>query len=116
MKKLTILFSGVSHLLYGILSLTVPFYNSEFIRYGFEDFRWMIGGTQIVFGICLLLGLRFYNLRLLSSLGLALLMAGALATRMAIGDGFMASAPALVYLAVNLYILTNTLKHKKWDI
>jgi hypothetical protein len=32
---------------------------------------------------------------------------------MAIGDGFMASAPALVYLAVNLYILTNTLKHKK---
>jgi hypothetical protein len=28
----------------------------------------------------------------------------------------MASAPALVYLAVNLYILTNTLKHKKWDI
>jgi hypothetical protein len=28
----------------------------------------------------------------------------------------MASAPAFVYLAFNLYILTNTLKHKKWDI
>ena len=113
MKKITILFSGASHLLYGILSITVPFYKLEFIRYGFEDFRWMIGGAQIAFGICLLIGLRFYNLRLLSSLVLALIMAGALATRIAIGDGFIASAPAFVYLAVNLYILTNTLKHKK---
>jgi len=112
-KKLTILFSGASHLLYGILSLMVPFYKTEFVRYGFENFRWLIGGAQIALGICLLIGLRSYNLRLLSSLGLALLMAGALATRIYIGDGFLESIPAFVYLAINLYIFTNTLKNKK---
>tara|TARA_B100001175_G_C19222980_1_gene501534 strand:+ start:365 stop:715 length:351 start_codon:yes stop_codon:yes gene_type:complete len=112
-KKLTILFSGVSHLLYGIISLTAPFYKTEFIRYGFEDYRLLIGGAQIVFGISLIVGLKSYNFKLLSSFGLALLMAGALATRIYIGDGFLESVPAFVYLAVNLYIFTNTLKNKK---
>ncbi len=112
-KKLTILFSGASHLLYGILSITVPFYKTEFIRYGFEDFRLLIGGAQIAFGICLLIGLKYYKLRLLSSFILAFIMAGALATRIYIRDGISESAPAFVYLVVNLYIFTNTLKNKK---
>jgi|TARA_B100001059_G_scaffold70994_1_gene68101 hypothetical protein len=40
-------------------------------------------------------------------------MAGALATRIYIGDDFLESVPAFVYLAINLYIFTNTLKNKK---
>ena len=113
MKKLIILFSGLSHLLYGILSYTIPFYKTEFIRYGFEDYRLIIGFAQIAFGICLLIGLRYNNLILFSSFALALLMAGALYTRIYIGDGLLDSAPAFVYLAFNLYIFTNTLKNKK---
>tara|TARA_Y100000991_G_C21752190_1_gene255123 strand:- start:136 stop:477 length:342 start_codon:yes stop_codon:yes gene_type:complete len=112
MKQLIILFSGLSHLLYGVFTYTVPFYKTEFIRYGFEDYRSIIGFSQIAFGICLLIGLRSTNLTLFSSLALALLMSGALCTRIYIGDGLLDSTPALFYLAVNLYIFTNTLKMK----
>lgn len=112
MKQLIILFSGFSHLLYGIFTYTVPFYKTEFIRYGFEDYRSIIGFAQIVFGICLLIGFRSDNLTLFSSFALALLMSGALGTRLYIGDGFLDSTPAFVYLMVNLYIFTNTLKNK----
>ena len=112
MKQLIILFSGLSHLLYGVFTYTVPFYRTEFIRYGFEDYRLIIGFAQIVFGICLLIGLRFNNLILFSSFALALLMMGALGTRIYIGDGLLDSTPAFVYLAVNLYIFSNTLKNK----
>ena len=112
MRQLIILFSGLSHLLYGIFTYTLPFYQTEFIRYGFEDYRLIIGFAQIAFGIYLLIGLRSINLTLFSSFALALLMAGALATRLYIGDGLLDSTPAFVYLAFNLYILTNTLKSK----
>ena len=112
MIQLIILFSGLSHLLYGIFTLTLPFYKIEFIRYGFEDYRLIIGFAQIAFGICLLIGLRSINLTLFSSFALALLMTGALGTRLYIGDALLDSTPAFVYLAVNLYIFTNTLKSK----
>ena len=112
MKQLIILFSGLSHLLYGVFTFTIPFYKTEFIRYGFEDYRSIIGFAQIAFGICLLIGLRSNKLTLFSSFALTLLMAGALGTRIYIGDGFLDSTPAFVYLTVNLYIFTNTLKNK----
>lgn len=40
-------------------------------------------------------------------------MAGALGTRMYIGDGFLESAPALFYLTINLFIFINAKKFKK---
>lgn len=113
MKKLIILFSGVSHLIYGFLTLYLPFYESEFIRYGFQDFRELIGGLQIVFGLSLLIGLYIYKLRLLSSLLLAIIMGGALGTRIYIGDGLVESMPAMVYLMINLYIFINAKKSKR---
>ena len=79
---------------------------------GFADYRLIIGFAQIAFGICLLIGLRSNKLTLFSSFALTLLMAGALGTRICIGDGFLDSTPAFVYLAINLYIFTNTLKSK----
>ena len=85
MKKAIILFSGVSHFFYGRLTLYLPFYKLEFIRYGFDAFRELIGGAQLIFGLSLLIGLYFYKLRLLSSLFLSIIMAGALGTRIHIG-------------------------------
>lgn len=113
MKKIIILFSGVSHFFYGLLSLYLPFYKSEFVRYGFGAFRELIGGVQMIFGLSLLVGLYLYKLRLLSSLFLSILMAGALGTRIYIGDGFLESAPALFYLTINLFIFINAKKFKK---
>ncbi|MBK42540.1 MAG: hypothetical protein CMC83_01535 [Flavobacteriaceae bacterium] len=108
MRKITILlltlFSGISHVIYGLMSIVLPFYDEEFIRYGFENFRYLIGSSQIIFGVCLILGLYFNKLKLISSLFLALLMGGALGTRIYIGDDFLQSLPALSYLLINLFI------------
>ena len=113
MKKAIILFSGVSHFFYGRLTLYLPFYKLEFIRYGFDAFRELIGGAQLIFGLSLLIGLYFYKLRLLSSLFLSIIMAGALGTRIHIGDSFLESAPALFYLTINLFIFINAKNIKK---
>ena len=71
MRKITILlltlFSGISHVIYGLMSIVLPFYDDEFIRYGFENFRCLIGSSQIIFGVCLILGLYYDKLKLISS-------------------------------------------------
>jgi len=108
MRKITILlltlFSGISHVIYGLMSIVLPFYDDEFIRYGFENFRCLIGSSQIIFGVCLILGLYYDKLKLISSLFLAALMGGALGTRIYIGDDFLQSLPAITYLLINLFI------------
>jgi hypothetical protein len=113
MKKAIILFSGGSHFFYGLLTLYLPFYKIEFVRYGFDAFRELIGAAQLIFGLSLLIGLYFHKLRLLSSLFLSVLMGGALGTRIYIGDGFLESAPALYYLTINLFIFISAKKFKK---
>jgi hypothetical protein len=113
MKKAIILFSGGSHFFYGLLTLYLPFYKTEFTRYGFDAFRGLIGTAQLIFGLTLLIGLYFHRLRLLSSFSLSILMAGALGTRIYIGDGFLESAPALFYLTINLFIFIDAKKIKK---
>ena len=122
MKRIAILFSGISHFIYGVLTFSLPFYKAEFVRYGFDQFRELIGGVQIVFGICLLIGLYSYKsddfqvckaLRLFSSLALALLMGGALGTRIYIGDGPLETAPSLFYLIINLFIFSDFKNFKK---
>ncbi|MEC8134339.1 MAG: DoxX family protein [Bacteroidota bacterium] len=113
MKRTAILFSGISHFIYGILTFSLPFYKAEFIRYGFDHFRELIGGVQIVFGICLLIGLYSYKSRVFSSLVLALLMGGALGTRIYIGDGPLETAPSLFYLIINLFIFSDFKNFKR---
>ena len=113
LKRTAILFSGISHFIYGILTFSLPFYKAEFIRYGFDHFRELIGGVQIVFGICLLIGLYSYKSRLFSSLVLALLMGGALGTRIYIGDGPIEIAPSLFYLIINLFIFSDFKNFKR---
>ena len=116
MKKTAILFSGISHFIYGIFTLSLNFYKEEFVRYGFDHFRELIGGVQIVLGLCLLIGFYNYKLLLFSSLALALLMAGALGTRIYIQDGLLDSAPSFFYLVINLYIFKIAKNFLKRDI
>ena len=113
MKRTAILFSGISHFIYGILAFSLPFYKAEFVRYGFDHLRELIGGVQILFGICLLIGMYSYKLRLFSSLALALLMGGALGTRIYIGDGPLETAPSLFYLIINLFIFIEIKNFKR---
>ena len=103
-KRSIIFFSGFSHLFYGIIALIHPFYVTEFERYGFGDYRAYIAIFQSLLGIGLLLGFYYTNLGKYAALFLALLMGAALCTRIYIGDNVLQSAPALLYLILNLYI------------
>jgi len=107
------IFSGVSHLFYGITTLFVPFYIDEFIRYGFSDFRVLIGLSQVVLGLGLLLGRHNVKITILSSGFLASLMTGALIIRILIKDDSIQSLPAIGYLILNSFIFIKSIQSLK---
>jgi hypothetical protein len=107
------IFSGISHLFYGITTLFVPFYIDEFIRYGFSDFRVLIGLSQVVFGLGLLLGRYNVKITIVSSGFLALLMTGALIIRILIKDDSVQTLPAIGYLIINSFIFIKSMQSLK---
>jgi lipoprotein signal peptidase len=104
------IFCGVSHLIYGILTLVHPFYMAEFSRYGFSGMRILIGLVQIICGVGLLYWMGKFKMSLISAAILAVMMAGALGTRINIQDSLIQSLPALFYLLLNSYIFIKSLK------
>jgi len=76
----------------------------EFERYGLKKFRIINGFLQIFGGVGLLIGIYYPFLLLLSSAGLALLMAAGFGVRLRIKDGFLKSFPALFYFILNVTI------------
>ena len=111
--KVLQIFSGSSHLIYGILVLADPFYNEEFIRYGFSDYQILIAVTQASGGFGLLLGLYKRQFIQYSSAILAIMMTGALLTRIVIQDDLIQSSPAFVYMLVNSIIFIKSIKTRK---
>jgi hypothetical protein len=69
-----IVFSGISFILYGILAFITEQSQKEFVRWGFEKQRILIGSTQLVGGAGLIMGLQWPVLGLFASGGLAILM------------------------------------------
>lgn len=106
--KVLRIFSGVSHIIYGILTLVNPFYEEEFLRYGFPDYRIWVGITQALAGGLLLLGFNSNKFTLYSSAYLAIMMAVGFITRLVICDGLLLSSPAFVYMLVNSLIFINS--------
>ena len=80
------IFSGLSHLFYGIFALYDPFYIDEFERFGFSDFRLLIALCQVFGGIGLLVSFHKIKLVEISSGILTIMMAGALITRITINE------------------------------
>ena len=104
------IFSGMSHIIYGILTLFHPFYLQEFARYGFSDLQYLIGGVQVLCGVGLLVASKNLKISLVSALIVSLLMTGAIGTRIFIQDNFIQSLPALLYFALNSIIFLKILK------
>ena len=96
--------SSLSFLVYGIQCLTMRSMEVEFRRYGFGQFRRAIGLAEVLAGIGLLIGLRYPPALRVFSLGLSVLMLGALGVRVKIGDGWYRSLPALVLFVMNVGI------------
>jgi hypothetical protein len=98
-------FSGVSFLFYGTGCLTTSHMKREFIRYGFDRQRPLTGYLQILGAIGLLIGYWVSPwLAFSAALGLCLMMVFGFGVRLKIRDGFLASSPAFLYAALNLYL------------
>ena len=106
--KILQIFSGISHIIYGLLTLVNPFYEEEFIRYGFPDYRIWVGITQALAGGLLLLGFNNIKLKRYSSAYLAIMMLVGFITRLLIRDGLLLSSPAFVYMLVNSILYINS--------
>ena len=107
------IFSGASHLIYGILALVDPFYKEEFVRFGFSDYRILIAVTQSLAGGALLLGFYRFRFTQYSSALLAVMMTGAFITRLVIHDDLLQSTPAFVYMFLNSLIFIKSIKTRK---
>lgn len=66
----------------------------------------MTGSLQILGAVGLLTGFIFPIIGLLASGGLAVMMLVAFMVRIKIKDGFLESAPSLIFLAMNAWILS----------
>ena len=106
---LLVIFSGVSFILYGIGSFNSRRMSSEFTRWGYKNYRYLIGVLQLLGGIGLLTGLLIDDLLLLSSLGLTLLMIMAVYVRVKIKDPLKMMLPAIFYTLINFLIFYLTI-------
>ena len=104
-----VFFCSLSHILFGLLSLFVPFYMNEFIRYGMSDFRMPVGCLQILCGMGLLV-FTSSRLRLMMSGVLAILMGGAIVVRVYIQDDLIQTLPAILYFVLNVFIFIKPIK------
>lgn len=77
---------------------------AEFKRFGLERLGTVTAYLELIGGVGLLIGLYNYQLSIISSGGLALLMFCGIIVRIKIRDSFLLTLPALLYFLLNLYI------------
>lgn len=109
MFTLLSLFCASSFLGYGISCLVTSHMVREFERYGLSKFRLLTGIVQLPGGLGLLAGFRFPLLGALAAGGLALQMLLGLGVRMKIRDPFFRCLAALLYFALNAWLLARFL-------
>jgi hypothetical protein len=90
---------------YGLQCLISQTMVSEFRRFGLPDSQRVLTGVlQLLGSVGLVVGLYLPLLGALASGGLALMMLVAFGTRIKVGDGFLQSAPSLIFLVINTWI------------
>ena len=78
---------------------------AEFERFGLSRFRRLTGALELLGGLGLVAGYVVPVLVLVSSTGLTLLMMLGLAARARVRDSLIQMLPALILLAVNLFVV-----------
>ena len=77
----------------------------EFASYGLPDyFVWVIGFSKVTLATLLLIGIYFNSLVFPASVGMALLMVGAIAMHLKVKDDIIKSLPATIFLILSLSI------------
>ena len=98
------LISSFSFFAYAFSYFKEPHMKNEFKRFGLEKIGLTTVLLEILGALGLLVGLKFYFLLMISSLGLALLMLAGLIVRIKLKDSIWISLPAFFYLVLNTYI------------
>jgi hypothetical protein len=78
---------------------------ADFERFGLAHFRRVTGGFELLGALGLLAGLAVPRLVVPAATGLALLMVGGIVTRLRVRDPLLELLPAVVLLAINLFIV-----------
>ncbi|HKL14741.1 MAG TPA: DoxX family protein [Balneolaceae bacterium] len=100
-----VILNAVFFMFYGLQCLVSKTMVTEFRRFGLPDSQRILTGILQLFGsIGLAVGLYFPLLGCLASGGLALMMLVAFGTRIKVGDGFIQSAPSLLFLLINAWL------------
>ncbi len=109
---ISILISGISFIIYGILLLNSSEMQNEFKRFGLEKFTKLTGLLELLGGIGMLIGLKYDIILLISSGGLTLLMLLGLGVRIKLRDSFWLSFPSFFFMALNLFIFLYVIELK----
>ena len=77
----------------------------EFISYGLPDnFVWLIGFLKVTLATLLLIGIYINSLVFPASIGMAILMVGAIAMHIKVNDDIIKSLPATIFLILSLSV------------
>ena len=100
-----VIFTSISFIVYGINSFTSNRMVNEYQRWGFGKYRKLIGISQILCGVGLLIGLKYLALLQFASLSLIIMMSLAILVRVKIKDNISEILPAISYLVLSILIL-----------
>jgi hypothetical protein len=104
-----LLFSAISFVFYGITSFFSKRMLSEYARWGYKDYRILLGCLQILGGIGLVVGIVNSVLLSVASFLLTFMMITAVFVRIKIKDNIIQMSPAIFYTVLNFIILYNSL-------
>tara|TARA_B100000579_G_scaffold431377_1_gene446314 strand:- start:1473 stop:1805 length:333 start_codon:yes stop_codon:yes gene_type:complete len=106
---LVIIFTGISFIIYGYSSFISRRMKSEYIRWGYNGQRKVIGSLQFLGGIGLILGLQIDVLLITTSFCFIMMMTMAIFIRIKIKDNITEILPAITYLFLSILIFYNSI-------
>ena len=109
LENILIYFSAFSFIFYSINSLYSKRLISEFDRWGYGKFRFLIASFQLLAGIGFIIGIFFSFLISIVSFLLFVIMVVAIYVRIKVKDNFVQIFPAIFYALLNLFIFYNSI-------
>ena len=101
---ITLLFSAVSFIVYGVNSFFSKRMISEYEKWGFKNQRILLACCQLLGGLGLLVGLVVPLMLSVASFLLMCMMLTAVFVRIKLKENVIKMLPALLYVVVNLFI------------
>jgi len=109
LENILIYFSAISFIFYSINSLYSKRLISEFDRWGYGKFRFLIASFQLLAGIGFIIGIYFSFLISIVSFLLSVMMLVAIFVRIKVKDDVIEIFPAIFYASLNLIIFYNSI-------